>query len=411
MYDQMTLENGLRIIGERMPHFQSVSIGLWIGSGSQYETREENGISHFIEHMLFKGTSKRTAKKIAEIMDAVGGQSNAFTSRECTCVYARVTKNQLPLAMDVLVDQVRNSLFSQTDMDRERGVIMEEISMAEDMPDDLVTDLIMIAQYGDQPLARPILGTEETVAGFDRNKLLSYYTAMYRPDNCVLAIAGNYDWDEVTSLAGQLLGDWKNPEGSLPVYHSLPEVNSVVARNKDIEQLHLCLGYPGFCAEDKQIYPFMLLNSVYGGAMSSRLVQNIREERGLAYSVCSYTSAFKDTGALTVYAGISPDNKDLVLNLIQEETLKLCRDGITEEEFRQAKEQMRDSYLLSMDSCSNRMQSMGRRLLLLGDTLTDEKELALIENITFDEVNTLAGKILSVQPVKAFVGPDVEKQA
>ena len=208
-FDQMTLPNGLRIIGERIPHFRSVSVGLWLGSGSQFETVDEAGVSHFLEHMVFKGTEKRTARQIAEEMDAVGGQLNAFTAKECTCFYAKVVDEHLPLAMDVICDLAIHPAFDPAEMAKEKGVVIEEIAMAEDTPEDLVHELIMLAHYGDQQISRPILGTEESVYGCARECLHGYWQRMYRPQNAVLSIAGNYEWDAVLDMANKLLGDWK----------------------------------------------------------------------------------------------------------------------------------------------------------------------------------------------------------
>ena len=207
-FDQITLSNGLKVIGERIPHFRSVSVGLWLGSGSQFEVPTEAGLSHFLEHMVFKGTKKRSARKIAEEMDAVGGQLNAFTAKECTCFYAKVVDEHLPLAMDVLADLVTAPTFDSAEMEKEKGVVLEEISMSMDEPEDLVHELLMLANYGDQPVARPILGNSDRVSSYAREDLVSYWSRMYRPQNAVLALAGNYDWDRVLSMAEELLGGW-----------------------------------------------------------------------------------------------------------------------------------------------------------------------------------------------------------
>ena len=216
MYDQIKLSNGLTLIGERLPHFRSVSIGVWIGAGSQYETREENGLSHFLEHMLFKGTEKRTARDIAEVMDEVGGQLNAFTAKECTCFYAKVIDEHTELAMDVLSDMVLHSAFDETELNKEKGVVLEEIAMSEDEPEDVCGELIMTAQYGDQPLAWPILGPADNVRGFTRERLIAYRNRMYRPECSVLAVSGNYDWDRLVELANRYFGEWRKGSGACP---------------------------------------------------------------------------------------------------------------------------------------------------------------------------------------------------
>ncbi len=407
MYDQITLANGLRIIAEKIPHFRSVSVGLWIGSGSQYEKAQQGGISHFIEHMLFKGTKKRSAREIAEAMDAVGGQLNAFTSKECTCFYAKVVDEDLPLAMDVISDIVLHSVFSPQEIEKEKGVIIEEISMAEDSPEDLVSELIMTAQFGNQPLARPILGTEESVGGLNRARLINYYKKFYRPENAVLALAGNYDWYTVLQLAEEYLGSWEKDEMEAS-YKTKPAKPQVIRREKDIEQLHLTLGYPGIPQDADEIYPMSILNSVLGGAMSSRLFQTIREERGLAYTVYSYPSSYSDSGLFAIYAGTSLEHAAEVIKLIRQEVDRIVRDGLTAQEFEQARAQLKGSYILGLESTSSRMNALGRRKLLLNKEQTEEEVIAKIDAITYESVADVTKKILSAKPSYALVGKGAE---
>ena len=407
MYDQHTLPSGLKIIAEKIPHFRSVAVGLWIGSGSQYETRTQAGISHFIEHMLFKGTKKRSARDIAEVMDAVGGQLNAFTSKECTCFYAKVVDEDLPLAVDVISDIVLHSLFSPQELEKEKGVILEEISMAEDSPEDLVSELIMLAQYGDQPLARPILGTEESVSQLTRAKLLHYYKKFYRPENAVLALAGNYEWESVLKLAEEYLGGWEPGEPG-PAYRTRPAKPQVIRREKDIEQLHLTVAFPGVSQDSDEIYPLSILNSVLGGAMSSRLFQSIREERGLAYTVYSYPAAYSDSGLFAIYAGTSLEHAPEVMKLIRQEIEKITREGLTRQEFDQARAQLKGSYILGLESTSSRMNALGRRKLLLGTEQTEEEVIAKIDAITYEQVFDLTKKLLTAKPSLALVGKGAE---
>ena len=403
-YDQLTLKNGLRIIGEPMPYFHSVSVGLWVESGSQYETPAEHGVSHFIEHMLFKGTEKRTARDIAEEMDAVGGQLNAFTSKECTCFYAKVVDEHLPLAMDVIADLVRHSRLSEDDIAREKGVVIEEINMAEDTPEDLAFDLLMLAHYGDQPVSRPILGTEESVSALTREQIVDYMNRMYRPECAVLALAGSYNWDEVVKQAEELYGDWQPTGAPRPHMETTNVEPTIIRRKKDIEQTHICIGFPTEGIGSPEIYPMALLNSVYGGAMSSRLFQSIREEKGMAYTVYSYPNPYTDTGVLAVYAGTSPDHADEVMRLIDEETRNIAENGLTEREFEQAKQQLLSGFILGQESTSSRMNAAGRRLLLMGDTQSDEIVIARIKAIQYDEVNALAKRTLLTKPSIAIVG-------
>ena len=408
-YDQITLKNGLRIIGERMPSFRSVSVGLWVESGSQYETPAEHGISHFIEHMLFKGTEKRTARDIAEEMDAVGGQLNAFTSKECTCFYAKVVDEHLPLAMDVISDLALHSRLSPDDIEREKGVVIEEINMAEDTPEDLAFDLLMLAHYGDQPVSRPILGTEASVSAITREQIQSYMARMYRPEGAVLALAGGYDWEKVVAQAEALYGSWQPTGDKRPELITVPVEPRVIRRAKDIEQTHICLGFPTSGIGSPEIYPMALLNSIYGGATSSRLFQSIREEKGMAYTVYSYPNPCTGTGVLAVYAGTSPDHAAEVVRLLNEETQNLAENGLTPREFEQGRQQLLSGFILGQESTSSRMNAAGRRLLLMGDTQSDDDVIRKIKAITFEEVNFLARKTLTSPRSASVVGNGAEE--
>ena len=406
-FDQITLPNGLRIIGERIDHFRSVSVGMWLGVGSQYEAPGEAGLSHFLEHMVFKGTKKRTARQIAEEMDAVGGQLNAFTAKECTCFYAKVVDEHLPLAMDVICDLVTGPVFDPGELEKEKGVVIEEIDMAEDTPEDLVFELLMAAHYGDQPLSKPILGKAEQIRSYQSDDLKRYWSKMYRPQNAVLALAGNYDWETVKGMAVELLGDWR-PEGlNRPDYHTCPAGPTVVTREKDIEQVHICLGYPGVSTGDDRNYEVALFNTVYGAAMSSRLFQKIREESGLAYTVYSYPNAYTDTGMLAVYAATNPENANQVIDMILGESRAFAQHGMTREEFDMAREQLKAGTIMGLESTSARMQSNGRRLLLLNETRTETQTIDRINRIDYHEVNALAREVLTAPFSLALVGKGV----
>lgn len=404
MYDEITMPNGLRIIAERIPHFRSVSIGLWVRSGSLYETPDENGVSHFIEHMLFKGTQRRTARQIAEEMDAVGGSMNAFTSKECTCFYAKVVDEHLPMAMDLIADIVRNSLFTDADIAREKGVVLEEIGMAEDQPEDLVSELLMEARLDGQALARPILGTVETLRALSREQILSYYRRMYRPENCVLAVAGNYDWKNLLLLAEEAYGSWQGTGEDAPSCTTILPPAKVIRREKDTEQIHICLSWPGVAQSTREIFPVSILNNVFGGAMSSRLFQRIREESGMAYSVYSYPASYPDVGMLSVYAGASIDNAPEVLRMIREEADALRDHGLTMEEFIHAREQLKGSYILGLETTDSRMNSIGRRKLLRNETQTESEVIDKLNSITLEEVNALAKRLFSGDCAVSLVG-------
>lgn len=409
MFDQKTLANGLRIIGEKIDHFRSVAVGLWIGAGSQYETPPEAGVSHFLEHMVFKGTQKRTARQIAEEMDAVGGQLNAFTSKECTCFYAKVVDEHLDLAMDVLSDMATAPKFDPAEMEKEKGVVIEEIAMAEDTPEDVVHELIMLAQFGDQPVARPILGSERSVSSFAREDLLSYWGGMYHPRNAVLALAGNYDWERVVDAAERLLGNWGATPRAATDFRTHAVEPTALFKEKDIEQVQICLGYPGVTMEDERNYAFSLLNSVLGGSMSSRLFQKIREEKGMAYSIYSYPNSYLDCGMLSVYAATRPEQAAEVLQMIRGEIASIAEKGIRREEFQMAREQLKAGFILGSESTSARMNSLGRRLLLLNQTRTETEVIDKINAMRFEEVNALAREILTAPSALAVVGRDAEK--
>lgn len=410
-FDQITLPNGLRIIGEYIPHFRSVAVGLWIGAGSQYETREQAGMSHYIEHMVFKGTKTRSARDIAEQMDEVGGHLNAFTSKECTCFYAKTVDEHLPLAMDVVCDLVTGPVFDAKELEKEKGVVLEEISMSEDTPEDLVHELLMLAHYGDQPIARPILGSQERISGYCRDDLHAYWHGMYRPQNAVFSIAGNYDWDRVQELLSAQLGSWSG-DGFLSRdcdIHSFAP--TTVTKEKDIEQVHICLGFPGLKIGDEDSYALSLFNSIYGGAMSSRLFQKIREESGMAYTVYSYPNAYTRGGMLSVYAATNPDTAVAVHDQILEETRKIAEGGLTREEFAMAREQLKAGFILGSESTSARMQSNGRRMLLLNRTRTESEVIDRVNAIDFDATNELMRSILSAPNSLALVGRGVKELA
>lgn len=403
-FDQITLPNGLRIIGEKIDHFRSVSVGLWLGTGSQYEKPGEEGLSHFLEHMVFKGTEKRTARQIAEEMDAVGGQLNAFTAKECTCFYAKVVDEHLPLAMDVIADLVTAPAFDPAELEKEKGVVIEEINMAEDTPEDVVFELLMLAHYGDQALSKPILGTAEQIQGYTSDDLRRYWSKLYRPQNAVLALAGNYEWKAVVALAEKLLGGWRAEGLDVRDYITRPAAPALLKREKDIEQVHISLGFPGLATGDDRAYELSTFNTVYGGAMSSRLFQKIREDSGMAYSVYSYPNAYSDTGMLAVYAATNPENAGAVIDMILEETRAIAKSGLTPEEFAMAREQMKAGYIMALESTSARMQSIGRRLLLLNETRTETETIDRINAIDFDTTNALMRELLTAPHSTALVG-------
>ena len=408
MNDQWTLPNGLRIVGERLPYLRSVSIGVWLHVGSMMEQPSENGLSHFLEHMVFKGTTHRTTRQIAEEMDAVGGQLNAFTGKDCTCFYAKVIDEDLELAVDMLADLTCHATLDEGELQKERGVILEEIAMDEDSPEDLVTDLLSATQYGGMSLGMPILGPAAQVEAYTRGDLAAFRAAHYSPRDTVVALCGNYDPAKVKALCEQYFGSWHNELPPLALPPMAPLTGRSAAREKDTEQMHICLGFPGTGYGTGEIYPQAVLNNLLGGSMSSRLFQRIREELGMAYTIYSYPNSYQGSGTFGIYAGVSPKNGALVLEEIRGELKRLLRDGITEKEFRDAKTQLRGGYLLGLESPGSRMQALGRSLLLLEKAAEPGETIARIDAVTMDAVMEAARRTLSAEPCLAVAGRGAE---
>ncbi len=386
MYTSYTTKNGIKVILEKIPHLRSASIGVWFRAGSVYEGPDENGISHFIEHMLFKGTKNRSARAIAEEIDAVGGQLNAFTAKEYTCFYCKVMDEHFKIGMDLLSDMVLNSVFDEKELEKEKGVITEEIYMYEDSPEDLVHDLLAIKFFGDHPLANNILGTTKQIEQFSRNQVQDFYYRYYTPDNMVISVAGNFDEASLVDMIDEYFGTWSR-QGSPVAIHKVNKANRAVCfRKKEIEQIHICLAFPGIELGRDEIYPLLVLNNIFGGGMSSRLFQKIREDRGLTYSVYSYPSSYLNGGMFTIYAGMNPNQSPEVLRLVLNEIGLLKKEGITQKEFEMAREQLKGNYILGLESASSRMTAMGKNKLLLDRVLTPDEIINKINRLTYDDV-------------------------
>ena len=345
MIKRYTCQNGVRVVLENNPTVRSVAIGVWIGTGSRHETPETNGISHFLEHMFFKGTNTRSAREIAESFDRIGGQVNAFTSKEYTCYYAKVLDEHANYALDVLADMFFHSAFDEDELKKEKNVVYEEIKMYEDAPDDIVHDLLSKATYGNHSLGYPILGTEETLSSFNGDSLRQHMDDFYTPDRVVISVAGNVTEQfikDVEKWFGTYEAKGKASGISEPEFHY-----EKLTRKKDTEQAHLCLGFKGLKVGDPDIYDLIVLNNVLGGSMSSRLFQDVREDKGLAYSVYSYHSSYEDSGMLTIYGGTGANQLGLLSETIQETLSVLKRDGITPKELENSKEQMKGCLMLS----------------------------------------------------------------
>lgn len=396
------LKNGLRVVTEQIPTCRSVSFGIWVKTGSRYETSEQGGISHFIEHMLFKGTERFSARDIAEEFDAIGGNVNAFTSKEYTCYYAKVLDEHLPIAVDVLSDMFFRSKFDEEEMAREKNVILEEISMYEDTPDDMVHDLIAQAAYGTHPLALPILGTEEKLLAMGPQQLRSYMGQRYTLDNTVIAVAGNID-DSIVELLEKHFGSFEGSGGAASL--EVPDfVSELKFHRKKTEQNHLCLSFPGLPIGHRNQYAMVLLNNALGGGMSSRLFQEIREKRGLAYSVYSYHSSHADSGLFTVYAGTAPKQTKDVLELTTEVLHEISTKGMSENELRKGKEQLKGSLILSLESTGSRMNRLGKNELMTGRHYTLDEMIQQIEAVTMERVDEVIHDMFSKPYALAMVG-------
>ena len=409
MIEQFTLPNGLRVLCEQLPHLRSVSMGVWVKAGSILEREHENGLSHLIEHMAFKGTGRRSAKQIAQEMDAVGGYLNAATSKLCTCYYAKVIDENLPLAADILSDIVRFPAIDPKELDKERNVVLEEISMTDDSPEDVAYDLIASAMLGRQPLGQTILGPRELIASYTREDILAFRARHYSPMNTCVAIAGNFDLNQVKDLMAQRFGDWTGGAGEIFPVNAVNQRPQTLTADKDTEQAHICLGYRGKPLGDADAYPMAVFNSILGGGMSSRLFQRIREESAMAYSVYSAPSAYPHCGDFTIYAAVSPRNVKTVLAQIDEETSLLVREGATQEEFDMAKAQLKGGFILGQESAYNRMNSMGSNMALMNRVITTDETIRRIEAVTPEDVRRVAAETLGGPRSQAFVGKKIAK--
>jgi predicted Zn-dependent peptidase len=409
MYNIFKLNNGLRVVIEKIDYVNSVSVGLWVENGSRNENRINNGISHFIEHMFFKGTENRTAKKIAEDIEDVGGQINAFTGKEATCFYIKALDSHLELSLEVLADMLFNSRFSEEDIEKEKGVVIDEINMSEDSPEDVLSDLHSEAAWGADSISLPILGTEETVKSFNRKQLKDYVSSYYIPENSVISICGNFDLGKIQSYIERYFGKWDTNNKKVTHYTSPHIINNTLYRNKNIEQMHISLGMQGIQLGNDDIYTLLLLNNILGGGVSSRLFQKVREENGLCYSIYSYIASFNNTGLISVYTSLNPNYAVEALKLIKSEIHAFTQEGIKEEKLKKAKEQIKGSYILGLESTSSRMFSYGKSVLFLGRINDPQEVMNKIDSIDQNKIQrvmemTFKKGILN----SAFVGEKVD---
>lgn len=404
-YEITTLENGIRVITETVNHVQFMSMGFWVGVGSRYESEKQWGITHFIEHMLFKGTEKRTADQISGAVDAVGGQLNAFTSKENTCYYIKTLTEDFPLAVDVLSDMFLNSRFDNEEIAKEREVIIEEIKMYEDTPDDQVHDLMSANLWPDHPLGRAILGTEESIAMFDHDMLKDYMKQYYTGSNIVVSVVGNISHNQVVEAIREVLGGI--PKGEVNQYRiadrAKPGVNCYY---KEIAQSQICVAMPGVAKEDDRLFPLSILNTYLGGGMSSRLVKKIREEEGLAYSVYSYNGSYTDTGAFVISVGTRPENCQRVIDIILEELDDVRQNGITKDELDKSFSQLKGSLYMGLETVNSRMNKLGRSMLIYDRVITPEENVDDLSRVTLEDVKALAGDMFRKENLQITVlGP------
>jgi predicted Zn-dependent peptidase len=409
-YEITELDSGERVITERVPGVRSVALGYWIGAGSRDEKEERSGVSHFLEHLLFKGSSSHTAREIAEIFDGLGGELNAATSREHTVVYARVKDSHLATAVDVMTDMVFAPTFAE--LDSEREVVLEEIAMYEDTPQELVHDLFSDAVFGNQPLGRPVIGTREVIASVSRRALASYHRSMYVGGNVVVAAAGNLEHNAVVRLverAQRRPGD--TPPKGVRLRRPLvaPPPPGLRFQQKETEQYHVCVGAPGISRSDRRRFAASLLDAIIGGSASSRLFQEIREKRGMAYAVYSFTSQYTDTGLVGFYVGTRQENLATCLEIASHELGEVAAGRLRPDELGRAKENLKGRIVLSMESTSNRMSRLGKSLITDTELLSLDRLIAEIDAVEEDEVAELAAMLLkpSLSSV-AGIGPDEE---
>jgi predicted Zn-dependent peptidase len=405
MFARTTLDSGITVVTEKMSQVRSISAGFWFDVGARDESDVLAGTSHFLEHLLFKGTPTRTAKEIADAFDAVGGDVNAFTGKEYTCYYCRVLDDELPMALDILGDMVNNSLLDEKEFEAERRVILEEIAMHEDAPDELVHDLFYRSMWKAHPLGRPVLGFNETVGKVNRNQVADYWRERYAPSNLVVAAAGNVEHDALVERIARLFptGGGKRTlrSGSPPTFGAGIEIHK-----RPTEQAHIVVGTEGLPRGHEDRHALAVVDTIIGGGMSSRLFQEIRERRGLAYAVFSYRAMFADVGSFAIYAGTTPQNAETVIDIVREQLDDIVRDGITESELKRAKGHVKGSLVLASEDPGSRMNRLGKQQITTGEILSIDELIQRFDAIEMDDVARVAQRVLGERPLQVtVVGP------
>ena len=409
MYKCQTLKNGLTIIGEEIPYLKSISLGVWVKAGSIMETKENSGVSHFIEHMLFKGTTNITSKELAREIDNLGGVINAFTSKECTCFYVKLLDEHINIGIDVLSDMILNSRFDELDIKKEKSVILEELKMYEDSPDDLVYDLLLENIYKDHSLGMNILGDRQSLKNLKRESILDYYNEYYVPNNSIISICGNFKFEEIVKQIEEKFKTWQ-PK-SVDTTTTKPNFNPcIVKKNKDIEQVNLAINLDAIpMTNNREVYALSVVNNVFGGSISSRLFQKIREEKGLAYSIYSSQTLYEDCGELGIFASTSTENIQEVYKSILEEIELIRNEYISPQEIHESKEQLKGSYMLDLESTSSRMMSNGKNLLMRNKVDDEQDIIDYINAVEYDDVVKIIKKVFNTENMGVcIVGKDVE---
>jgi len=397
------LTNGIVVATDAMPHVHSASLGAWIGIGARHETAELNGISHFLEHMAFKGTARRSALAIAEEIEAVGGHINAYTSRENTAYYAKVLDEHVPLAVDILGDILTGSVFDADELRRERSVVLQEIGQAHDTPDDIIFDHVQEAAFPNQPVGRPVLGTCETVKAITRDHLVAHVEGAYGGDTLLFAASGNVDHDRIVDLVERHFGALR-PTGAGQT-EPAAYTGGDIRVDRDLEQLHVILGTEGLSFADPDYHAMQVFSTLFGGGMSSRLFQEVREKRGLCYSVFSFAAPFLDSGFFGVYAGTGPDEAADLIPVICDQ-YHLTAASLTEEEIERAKAQLKASILMGQESTGNRAETLAQHLLIHGRAIPVEEQVAKIEAVDLHQIRRVVGRLIAATPTVSAIGPN-----
>ena len=404
------LSNDIRVIFEKIEYVKSLTVGVFVGAGSLYEDKNINGISHFLEHMFFKGTIKRSAKEIAQYVDSCGGQLNAVTSKEYTCFYAKVLNNHAEKAFDILSDMLLNSTFTVENIDLERKVILEEIKIGEDTPEDLIFDMISETMWKDTPQGWPVAGTVKSVSGITRDDILSYYNKMYSGENIVISVVGNYELDDLKEMLEKYFTNcFLKAFNPIEQPIIMIESNQLI-RVKDVEQCQLCLAFEGYNKGDPMLYDLIALNAVFGGSMSSRLFQKIREENGLSYSVYSYLNSYKKQGSMVIYAGMNPNELDRVLSLINGEIDDLRKNKLSKDEISFAVEQLKSGMVMGLESMSQRMISYGKKLLIDNKVESIDDVMKKISDINYENVVTSAERVFDKNKLNVAILGNVKEK-